>query len=115
MREQIRVAYDGSEKIIEIVRYTAGETPHCFQFLGVTQFLLTFAQRFLGRAAFLDFADEIIALLKKLLHSAGQLAEFRIVLAHRFQQSGIVASLTLGVSAERPTDPADSRSRYQKQ
>ncbi len=57
VQHQIRVAKDGGEHVVEVVRDAAGQPPHRFHLLGLPQLRLAESQRFLRLAALGQIAD----------------------------------------------------------
>ncbi len=114
-RDQLRVTDDGREKIVEIMRHAAGEPADRFHFLRVPQFFFALAQRLLGRAPLLHFADEIVALFEEFLGRARQLAKLGVVSTHALDRFRIVPLQALHDLPERPADPADERGVDQEQ
>ena len=74
--DQFRVADDGGEEVVEIVRDAAGEPPDGFHLLRMAQLLLALVQRFLGAGA-RPFRASVSPLLEEFPHRPRELAELR--------------------------------------
>src|SRR3954453_2964657 len=79
------------------------------------ELFLALPQRFLSHAAFLHFANQIVALLEKLLGRPGHLAELGIVLAQPVDRPAIAASQAFHDHPQRLRDPTHQGKRKQKQ
>ena len=104
-RNQFRVADDGGEEVVEIVRHAAGEVADRFHLLRLPQ-LSSLFQRFFGGAALVHFAEEIVALRKEFFHGARHLAELRLIACERSDGPAIAFRQAGHEAAERLAHPA---------
>jgi hypothetical protein len=97
------------------MRDTAGEPADGFHFLRVPEFLFALAQRFLGRAPLLHFADEIIALLEELQGRSRELSELGVISRYSLDWFRIVSLEALHDLAKWLADPEYQRRVNEKQ
>ena len=75
-RDELGVADDGGEEVVEVVRDAAGEPADGLHLLRLAQLLLAFVERLLGQPAIVHFAEQALPLLEEAPHHARELAEF---------------------------------------
>ncbi|MEI9893798.1 MAG: hypothetical protein WDN28_07820 [Chthoniobacter sp.] len=92
--QQIRIADDGREQIVEIVRHAAGQPSHRFHLLRVPQHLLALVQRLLRSAALIHLPHQIRPLGKERLDEPRQFPKLRLLPAQRLERFHV-----LGVQA----------------
>ena len=113
--QQFRVAEDGGEQVVEVVRHAAGQTADRFHLLRLPELFAALAQGFLGVLALEDLRDQALALAEELTDHLRQSAELAARVAQLFEGSEPFGLQRLGDQAQRPGDPHRQQDRQQHQ